>query len=50
VVEGTFEPWAASPRNTSTGSLKRRVLFTAGLGGMGRSQPFAMTLHGGIDA
>jgi len=48
VVEGTFETLGRIAREHFGGSLKKRVLFTAGLGGMGRSQPFAMTLHGGI--
>jgi len=48
VVEGTFETLGRIASEHFDGSLKRRVLFTAGLGGMGRSQPFAMTLHGGI--
>lgn len=48
VVEGTFETLGRIAREHFGDSLKKRVLFTAGLGGMGRSQPFAMTLHGGI--
>ena len=48
VVEGTFETLGRIADEHFGGSLKGRVLFTAGLGGMGRSQPFAMTLQGGI--
>jgi urocanate hydratase len=48
VVEGTFETLALIADEHFGGSLKGRVLLTAGLGGMGRSQPFAMTMHGGV--
>ena len=48
VVEGTFETLGRIADEHFDGSLAGRVLFSAGLGGMGRSQPFAMTLHGGV--
>jgi urocanate hydratase len=48
VVEGTFETLALIADEHFGGSLKGRILLTAGLGGMGRSQPFAMTMHGGV--
>ncbi len=48
VVQGTFETLGAVARRHFGGSLRGRVLLTAGLGGMGRSQPTAMTLHGGV--
>ena len=48
VVEGTFETIACIGDEKWDGDLKGRVFFTAGLGGMGRSQPKAMTMHGGV--
>ncbi len=48
VVEGTFETLARIADEHFGGDLKGRILFTAGLGGMGRSQPAAMSMHGGI--
>ena len=48
VVEGTFETLACIADNRWNGDLGGRIFFTAGLGGMGRSQPRAMTMHGGV--
>ena len=48
VVEGTFETLGRIADEHFDGALRGRVLFSAGLGGMGRSQPLAMTLHGGV--
>ena len=48
VVEGTFETIACIGDEKWDGDLKGRIFFTAGLGGMGRSQPKAMTMHGGV--
>ena len=48
VVEGTFETIACIGDEKWGGDLRGRVFFTAGLGGMGRSQPKAMTMHGGV--
>jgi len=48
VVEGTFETLGLIADEHFAGDLAGRIFFTAGLGGMGRSQPFAMTLHGGV--
>ncbi|MEE4149841.1 urocanate hydratase [Pseudomonas viridiflava] len=48
VIEGTFETLALVADRHFDGELKGRVFFTAGLGGMGRSQPLAMTMHGGV--
>jgi urocanate hydratase len=48
VIEGTFEALALIATRHFDGSLKGRTLFTAGLGGMGRSQPLAMSMHGGV--
>ena len=48
VVEGTFETLGRVADEHFGGSMAGRVFFTAGLGGMGRSQPLATTLQGGI--
>jgi len=48
VVQGTFETLRLVADEHFSGELTGRVFFTAGLGGMGRSQPLAMTMHGGI--
>jgi urocanate hydratase len=48
VVQGTFETLGAVANRHFSGSLHGRVLLTAGLGGMGKTQPKAMSLHGGV--
>jgi urocanate hydratase len=48
VIQGTFETLGAVGDQHFDGSLVGRIYFTAGLGGMGRNQPRAMTMHGGI--
>jgi len=48
VVQGTFETLGAVGRRHFGDSLAGRVFLTAGLGGMGRSQPLAMSMHGGV--
>ena len=48
VVEGTFETLACIAEEQFGGNLRGRVFFSGGLGGMGRSQPKAMTMHGGV--
>ena len=48
VIQGTFETLGAIGEQHFGGSLVGRILFTAGLGGMGANQPRAMTMHGGI--
>lgn len=48
VIQGTFETLGAIADQHFGGSLVGRIYFTAGLGGMGRNQPRAMTMHGGV--
>ena len=48
VIQGTFETLGAVGEQHFGGSLVGRIYFTAGLGGMGRNQPRAMTMHGGV--
>jgi len=47
VLQGTFETLGAVANRHYQGKLAGRVLLTAGLGGMGQSQPNAMKMHGG---
>jgi urocanate hydratase len=53
IVQGTYETFAECGRQHFGGSLKGRLLVTAGLGGMGGAQPLAATFAGatflGID-
>src|SRR3990170_8227394 len=46
IVQGTYETFAACARQHFGGSLKRRLVLTGGLGGMGRAQPLAVTMNG----
>ncbi len=48
VIQGTFETLGAVGDQHFDGSLAGRIYFTVGLGGMGRNQPRAMTMHGGV--
>jgi urocanate hydratase len=48
VIQGTFETLASVGKEHYGGSLVGKIYFTAGLGGMGRNQPRAMTMHGGV--
>jgi urocanate hydratase len=48
VIQGTFETLAAIAVQHFGGTLVGRVLFTAGMGGMGGNQTRAMTMLGGV--
>ncbi len=48
IVQGTFETFACAARRHFGGSLKGRLVVTAGLGGMGGAQPLAATLAGAV--
>jgi urocanate hydratase len=48
VIQGTFETLGAIAKEHFNGSLVGRIFLTAGLGGMGKTQPLAMSLHGGV--
>ena len=48
IVQGTYETFAAAARKHFKGSLKNRLVVTAGLGGMGGAQPLAATMNGGV--
>ncbi|TVQ06297.1 MAG: urocanate hydratase [Balneolaceae bacterium] len=46
IVQGTYETFAECARQHFGGSLKGRLVVTAGLGGMGGAQPLAATMNG----
>jgi len=48
IVQGTYETFAGVARQHFGGSLKGRLVLTAGLGGMGGAQPLAITMHEGV--
>jgi urocanate hydratase len=48
ILQGTFETFAAAGKQHFGGSLKGRLVLSAGLGGMGGAQPLAVTMNGGI--
>src|SRR5438874_6338607 len=48
ILQGTYETLAAAAREHFGGSLKGRIVLTAGLGEMGGAQPLAVTMNGGI--
>ncbi|MEN9838947.1 MAG: hypothetical protein RL177_426 [Bacteroidota bacterium] len=46
ILQGTYETFAACAKRHFGGTLKGRLLVTAGLGGMGGAQPLAATMAG----
>jgi urocanate hydratase len=48
ILQGTFETFAAAGKKHFGGSLKGRLVLSAGLGGMGGAQPLAVTMNGGV--
>ena len=46
ILQGTYETFAACARRHFGGSLKGRLVVSAGLGGMGGAQPLAATMNG----
>jgi len=46
ILQGTYETFAAIGRQRFGGSLRGRLVVTAGLGGMGGAQPLAATMAG----
>lgn len=48
IVQGTYETFAACARKHFGGTLRGRLVLTAGLGGMGGAQPLAVTMNGGV--
>src|SRR5262245_15547101 len=48
ILQGTYETFGACARKHFGGSLRGRLVLTAGLGGMGGAQPLAVTLNDGV--
>jgi len=48
ILQGTYETFGALANKHYGGSLRGRIVLTAGLGGMGGAQPLAVTMHGGV--
>jgi len=48
ILQGTFETFAAVARKRFGGSLRGRLVLTAGCGGMGGAQPLAVTMLDGV--
>ncbi len=47
IVQGTYETFAECAMQHFNGSLKGKLVITAGLGGMGGAQPLAVTMNDG---
>ena len=47
ILQGTYETFAAIARQRFGGTLRGRLVVTAGLGGMGGAQPLAVTMNEG---
>jgi urocanate hydratase len=47
ILQGTYETFAAVARKRFDGTLRGRLVVTAGLGGMGGAQPLAVTMNEG---
>jgi urocanate hydratase len=48
ILQGTYETLAAAAKKHFGGTLKGRIVLTAGLGGMGGAQPLAVTMNDGV--
>ncbi|MBA2637070.1 MAG: urocanate hydratase [Solirubrobacterales bacterium] len=48
ILQGTYETFAAIAAKRFGGSLRGRLVVTAGLGGMGGAQPLAVTMNDGV--
>jgi urocanate hydratase len=48
ILQGTFECFAAIANQRFGGTLKGKLVVTAGLGGMGGAQPLAATMNEGV--
>jgi urocanate hydratase len=48
ILQGTYETLAAVGRRHFGGSLKGKLVLSAGLGGMGGAQPLAVTMNDGV--
>ncbi len=48
IVQGTYETLASAAEQHFGGTLRGRLVVTAGLGGMGGAQPLAITMNEGV--
>jgi len=48
ILQGTYETLAAAARQRFDGSLKGKLVLSAGLGEMGGAQPLAVTMNDGV--
>jgi urocanate hydratase len=48
ILQGTYETLASCAQQGFGGSLRGRLVLTAGLGGMGGAQPLAVTMNEGV--
>jgi urocanate hydratase len=48
ILQGTYETLGSLARQRGWGSLKGRLVLSAGLGGMGGAQPLAITMNEGV--
>ena len=48
IIQGTYETLAEVARRHFGGTLKGKIVLTAGLGGMGGAQPLAVTMNEGV--
>jgi len=48
ILQGTYETFASAARKHFGGTLKGRLVLSAGLGGMGGAQPLAATMNEGV--
>jgi urocanate hydratase len=48
ILQGTYETFAELTRQHFGGTLRGRLVLTAGLGGMGGAQPLAVTMNEGV--
>jgi urocanate hydratase len=48
ILQGTYETFAAAGKKHFGGSLKGRLVLSAGLGGMGGAQPLSVTMNEGV--
>lgn len=48
ILQGTYQTFASLAELRYQGTLKGRIVLTAGLGGMGGAQPLAITMNDGV--
>lgn len=48
ILQGTYETFAAAAQKYFGGTLKGKLVLSAGLGGMGGAQPLAITMNEGV--